>query len=140
MTASKPPPFVLPSHPVDRYEVAYFRISGSWDDPYIRHYRCVYYVNATWTEVNPDRASEGGSDFVNHWYILEDSRPCGRSSDGWTAVLKGDWTEAFATFEEARVLAVDWLTKSLAAHRAKVVDIERHLAAMEARRSDLPER
>jgi len=121
------PPFALPGKPVDKHRVEYYRVSGYGDDPYIMHVCCVYHVNSTWLEVCPDRTDRPGAAFVDQWQVFTDGDFCGRSNNGWDAVLCGHWDKTFGTYEEANAHLLDWLGRSLKSARKKVSDIERRI-------------
>lgn len=102
--------FKIPEGPIDRYRVTLYQIRGldSLVDP-IAKVEFVYYVNASWLEVQPGETDRPGVPFVNHWGVFEDGRLVGRTNDGWTALLeaKQDWSNYFATYEAAKVELID---------------------------------
>ena len=136
MTAEqKKPPFTLPVEPADGYLVAYYRVGGSLEDPWIKHVRCVYHVNAKWADVYPELAAERGPrnygpDFVDQWHIVSHGLGEGRTAPGWTSILDMAWDASFVTFEEAKGFALEQLTKAHAAAKAQVGEMERRIAAM----------
>ncbi len=129
--ATKPSaPFTLPSKPIDRHRVEYYRISGYHDAPRIVHMCLVYHVNSTWLEVCPDRSDRNGADFVNHWQVFADGEFTGRTRDGWDVVLAGSWDETFKTYEEAKAYLLTLLEQWLESAREKVCEIEQRIEAL----------
>jgi len=131
-------PFTLPATPIDRHEVSYFRVLGTWEDPYVVHVRCVYHVHSKWAEVFPDRTKEYGRDFENEWQVFTNGECAGRSGEGWEAVLgkrdSSTWEGCFATHEEAKTHALLLLADCLVETRKKVTDVEQRIAEMRANR------
>ncbi len=125
-------PFVLPAQPIDRHEIAYWRVGHFHDDPNVRHFRLVYIADATYADVFP--GEKGGAPFFNEWLIYEDGCPRGRTRHGFAEAFDGiEYGDSFATFEEARMCALSQLAAARAARVQEIEAIDRRSAAMRTR-------
>lgn len=105
MTTLPKAPFTLPEQPVDLHTVRWWKV-----DSYFLHHldmmisarSATYYVNAKYKDHN----GRDGAALVDQWMYQEDGRNVGRSYDGWTKVLNGNWSLCFATEKEAIECAV----------------------------------
>lgn len=124
------PPFTLPDVAVDLYEVKWFELESFADHVAIRSFRAIYHVNRKWSDLYPDN-DEGqgpGADFVDHWQLFDGDRFCGRSHQGWEAVLRADeWNNVFGTIEEAKAAAVTLLLKKIELVTAHKIGLKKQL-------------
>lgn len=123
---------LLPSTPVDRFELRRWYIDALADEPIIPM-RYVYHVDATWEEVvGPEERA--GAPFTDEWQVFRNDQFIGRI-DGWNEVLKYSEQPRFFRSERAAELAavdalgvrVQHLLDTLDRYRSQISKLEAKL-------------
>lgn len=125
-TVHRPPPFTLPSEPVDQHDVKWFHVERQVDRAIVTQHTARYHV---------DTPHAGGDAFVNVWRIFTNGLPCGRTDDGWSAVVEHRFNQAYwddcrATRAEANDLASEHLRACRASHVREIAELDEALTKL----------
>ncbi len=112
---SKTMKFELPEEPIDGYTVIAYDVSVSTYGETINKLRAVYYKKASFHEVNKEwPKNELGAPYAHTWVVWSLTYP------GQLPERGGNWNElssylehCFATFEEAKQMAIDRLSAEI---------------------------
>ncbi len=126
-------PFSLPTAPIDRYEVSYYRVHCQVRDAVVERVSAVYYVNAPYAEICPGDGR--GTPFVDQWLMFCNGRASGRTAAG-RRPIRGErdghpkpradiWENTFATLDEAVEYGKAYLARRLEYERKQLAVAEK---------------